>query len=562
MSLERFPGRTLKGGYEVQRVIGKGGFGSVFLARDTRSESLVAVKVFEPDKTSLIDVTEEARNQQFLHHERIVPVYWHDIEEVNAHGKKEEYPFIVMKYADNGTLNDQIWKYGRLAKSENEARGNVGIKAVVIAVGQVAQGVQYAHNNKILHRDLKPANILFHNRPEKPQTQDLLISDFGIAVKGHTGDYDFTRQIVKGTLPYMAPEQIDGKAVYASDQYSLGIIAYEAITGQRPFTAEDITQLMKAQIFDPPPAFENILGKNMNSVLAELEIVVARSLAKNPKDRYGRIQDFSKDFAETYVRAKENQDKQRKIIDARVKRLPDEKILLREKSSWEAFFHRFIEVPKPPKELLETWKRAAERGFGTFEAHYLPVIQLSKYLNNRSWQAKPSDWFWQQIDKGLINRDADKLGGNWILIDRITKPDYDNGQQMYQGDPFEGVIAALRKEKKLKSNSLRSTPEGSRFGISWDNLTNIVLPEFAEQLGVDKSKIRLPRAIEFNVLGNIFHPYWGLNKTSEWFQDEFGHEGFLRLVGGRFDLGGLRRVNYDASQNNSTYFGFRPLIEF
>ncbi len=132
-------------------------------------------------------------------------------------GVENDVPFLVMNYAPNGTLRQLHPSGTRLSPA-----------TIASYVEQVAEALQYAHEEKLIHRDVKPENMLLGRGNE------VLLSDFGIAVIAESTHYQ-TSQEVGGTAPYMAPEQIRGKPCPASDQYALGVVVYEWLSGNRPF---------------------------------------------------------------------------------------------------------------------------------------------------------------------------------------------------------------------------------------------------------------------------------------------------------------------------------------
>src|SRR5262249_49852456 len=141
-------------------------------------------------------------------------------------------PFLVMEYAPNGTLRQKLPKGQPMTPAE-----------ILPYVKQVADALQYAHEEKLVHRDIKPENMLLSRRGE------VLLSDFGIALVVQSSRYQSTQDGV-GTLAYMAPEQIQGRPRSASDQYALGVVIYEWLTGERPFRgsmSEVVAQHLSAQ---------------------------------------------------------------------------------------------------------------------------------------------------------------------------------------------------------------------------------------------------------------------------------------------------------------------------
>ena len=155
-------------------------------------------------------------------------------------------------------------------------------KVILPYVKQVAAALQYAHNQKLIHCDIKPENMLIGPRNE------VLLSDFGIATVVHQTSVKNTQSIA-GTAIYMAPEQFRRRIHIASDQYSLGIVVYEWLCGQPPFTEGDFIQLGFQHNSDPPPSLR---GK-VPSLSPDIEKVVMIALAKNPDQRFASIQAFA-----------------------------------------------------------------------------------------------------------------------------------------------------------------------------------------------------------------------------------------------------------------------------
>ena len=204
----------------------------------------------------------EAETIATLAHPSIVRVFDFDVQ--------EGVPFVVMEYAPNGSLRRRF------------PRGSlVPLPQIISLVKQVADALQYAHEQKFIHRDVKPENMLLGRREE------VLLSDFGLAAWAHSTASLSTQGIV-GTIAYMAPEQIQGHPRAASDQYALGVVVYEWFCGVPPFVG-DTVQLMYQHIHVPPPS----LHERVAMISPEVEQVVFMALAKEPKQRFVRVAAFA-----------------------------------------------------------------------------------------------------------------------------------------------------------------------------------------------------------------------------------------------------------------------------
>ena len=272
MEIKELIGVTL-GTCTIERVIGHGGMGAVFLAQQSRPTRTVAVKVLFPgseydadqQQIFLARFRREADTVAKLEHKNILPVY--EYAEAVLDGKSLAY--IVMPYIRGGTLRERMDDMRRRGASFD-------LNAVASYISQVADALSYAHSLGVVHRDIKPANLLFH------QDGRLLLSDFGIvrlsAMPGLTSVGSFV-----GTAEYASPEQIGSNEVDArSDNYSLGIILYELLTGNVPFTGTNPFAVMAKQLNDPVPSIRAFRP----DLSPEVEAVVIKSLAKNPANRY------------------------------------------------------------------------------------------------------------------------------------------------------------------------------------------------------------------------------------------------------------------------------------
>src|SRR6185437_13354128 len=253
------------GRYQLEREIGRGAMGIVYLGRDTAINRMVAIKAIplasEFSDAELVEARSrffrEAETAGRLNHPNIVTIY--DV------GEERGLAYIAMEYLKGRHLSDY-------AKSNNlmEPRKVLGI------IARTADALGFAHKQQVVHRDIKPANLMYD-----PGTDVLKITDFGIARLSGAGS---TRTgIVLGTPSFMSPEQLEGRTVTGhSDLFSLGVSLFQLLTGQLPFAADSMTGLMQqiAEMPHPP------LRAFRPDLPACVESVIDRALAKNPDARY------------------------------------------------------------------------------------------------------------------------------------------------------------------------------------------------------------------------------------------------------------------------------------
>lgn len=286
-------GRIINGGYEVGSLIASGGFASVYHGRDRQGRN-VALKISKAPvafrSSTLINdphkPEREAQIQLSLHHENILPVYWFGVERYN----NREYPFLVMKHASEGSLSDHLEEGVPLAPGE-----------ALDFLLQAANGVQAAHDEGVIHGDLKSDNLLL-DFDKKSNSLVVLISDFGGSFIA-PADIDATQQLhISITKKYAAPEQIreDGQVSKATDQYSLGIIAFRLLAGKVPFYGKTFDDYIFAHNHLSPPSFQEVCGDTLNPILRALEPVVRRALEKDPKKRYASVIEFAQALKEAY----------------------------------------------------------------------------------------------------------------------------------------------------------------------------------------------------------------------------------------------------------------------
>jgi predicted ATPase len=209
--------------------------------------------------------------QGFLTEARIIARLKHpNIVQVLDFGVEGAMPFLVMEYAPGGNLR------------QRHPRGTqLPLATIVSYVRQISEALQYAHQGRVIHRDLKPENMLLGRRNE------VLLSDFGIAAVIHSSLSQQT-QNAAGTIVYMAPEQIQAHPSPASDQYALGIVVYEWLSGDCPFQGTAMEIAIKHTLAPPPSLTEKV-----STITLEVEQVVVRALAKDPELRFASVQAFA-----------------------------------------------------------------------------------------------------------------------------------------------------------------------------------------------------------------------------------------------------------------------------
>ena len=257
--------------YRIEREIGRGGWGLVYVAHDLRNDRRVAIKLLRGEFTGSVSGDRSRREIEILsrlHHPNIVALYdW---------GEFERAPWYAMSYVDGETLR---------ARLDRERQLPIG-EALRIA-REVAVALAYAHSSDVVHRDVKPENILLRG-------SDVLVADFGIAraiTHAATKEWITSSGVQIGTPAYMSPEQasaapdVDGR----SDIYSLGCVLYEMLTGAQPFSGSSPTALVARHVLDPVPPISTV----RRSVPRPVEDVVYRALSKSPADRFATAAEFA-----------------------------------------------------------------------------------------------------------------------------------------------------------------------------------------------------------------------------------------------------------------------------
>ncbi len=253
------------GKYKILSTIGSGGFGTVYLADDTWIDKKVALKVPHKQGVDFGELLREPRLLASLNHPNIVTILTAE--------KQENVFFIVMEFVPGETLETIIARDGAL-----------DVARALDYTCQIANAVDHAHKHGVLHRDLRPSNVLVNDRGL------LKVADFGtsrfleIAAHGTT---------VIGSPPYMAPEQFQGKAVFASDIYSLGVTLYQMFTGELPYATPspaDFDRLMSGDLVTPP-------RQKNPKVPRALSDIVMRAMAPAIQHRYQRVHELLDDVS-------------------------------------------------------------------------------------------------------------------------------------------------------------------------------------------------------------------------------------------------------------------------
>lgn len=252
------------GNYRLLRLLGRGGFADVYLGKHLHLNTLAAIKVLQMRLigNNLEQFRAEARAIASLTHPHIVRVL--------DFGVERGIPFLVMDYAPNGTLRRLYPNHTPLSPD-----------TIVPYVMQLSAALQYAHERKMIHRDIKPENMLLG------QNHEVLLSDFGLASTAQSSSSLDTGEMA-GTIHYMSPEQIQGKPRPASDQYALGVVVYEWLSGTRPFSGT-YWEIATQHLSVPPPS----LREKVPGISCDLEQVVLIALEKDVHRRFASVRAFA-----------------------------------------------------------------------------------------------------------------------------------------------------------------------------------------------------------------------------------------------------------------------------
>jgi eukaryotic-like serine/threonine-protein kinase len=287
MSLEGY----LLGHYRLQRLIGSGSIGDIYLAQDTHVPRPVAVKVLRTEKDVSSDsstsreaerlLEREMKTISLLDHPHILPIFDYGTEQIDTDART----YLVMPYRPEGSLRNWLL--------QQESTILLNPYKIIHILLQAADALQHAHERQILHQDIKPANFLIRMRNSVTEIPDVLLADFGLAKFIDVASS--VSQNVRGTPIYMPPEQWEGQPVPASDQYALAVMAFLMLTGHTPFRGTP-GQVMHQHIHASPPVPSTINPHLPTAV----NIVLLRALAKQPQERFPSVLQFAQALQQAF----------------------------------------------------------------------------------------------------------------------------------------------------------------------------------------------------------------------------------------------------------------------
>nr|HET6900971.1 serine/threonine-protein kinase [Ktedonobacteraceae bacterium] len=263
-------GKQIGSSYRIVAELGRGGFGDVYLGQHIffANRPPVAIKLlhtFLRSPKERDQFIQEAQLLNSLTHPHILPI-------LDA-GMHESLPFIVMEYASGGSLQDRI---------DQQPDQTFPVEEAITILTHIGEALHYAHQQNIVHRDLKPDNVLFNSKGE------AMLADFGLAAILSSAR---TRDMGSGGTPaYMAPEMFEGKVSVKSDQYALGCIAYELVTGRKPFEVEGLpviaVQYQHAKVEPTAPTQHN------PRISSPIEQGILKAMAKDRANRHVDVRTF------------------------------------------------------------------------------------------------------------------------------------------------------------------------------------------------------------------------------------------------------------------------------
>ncbi|HEY4954436.1 MAG TPA: protein kinase [Gemmatimonadaceae bacterium] len=269
---------ALSSRYKLERELGRGGMATVYLANDLRHDRRVALKVLHPELSSALGPDRFLREIKLaarLNHPHIVPLF--------DSGEAAGFLFYVMPVVEGESLRDRLLRDGQIPLEE----------ALQIVRG-IASALDYAHRQNIVHRDIKPENVML-------QEGEAMVMDFGIAkaVSVAAGDTLTQTGMMVGTPAYVSPEQAAGDSVVdgRSDQYSLGCVLYEMLSGRKPFVGATAQAVLSKRFTEPVPSIRTVFA----SAPEEVEVALGKALAKDATERYSTTMEFARALVASHL---------------------------------------------------------------------------------------------------------------------------------------------------------------------------------------------------------------------------------------------------------------------
>jgi serine/threonine protein kinase len=289
------------GDYDIYGELGRGGMAAVYLGLDLALNRKVAIKTMLPELVSkegmVARFKREAQTAAALSHPHVIQIF--------TVKSTEKLVYFVMKFIE-----------GRSLESVINDKGGIPLDMAQVLLGQVGGALAYAHRKSVIHRDIKPANIMID------EDGWAIVTDFGIAKVQVEQNLTATGTAI-GTPHYMSPEQFHNKAVTgASDQYSLGIVAYEMLTGKKPFDGGTYAEIITQHLFEGAPDPRTVKPDIPEGAVA----VIKKMLAKDPADRFTDCEEAVKAFAAVHIEAKKSNDVVRTQMISLAKSGPQKKV--------------------------------------------------------------------------------------------------------------------------------------------------------------------------------------------------------------------------------------------
>lgn len=279
---DQFIGSSL-GKYNLIEYLGEGGMAKVYKAYHPDLQRYAAIKILHPeylnDEKFIHRFKEEAQNLAVLRHPNIVQVYDASI--------TTKFPYIIMEFVEGKTLKQFIKEYAR-------SQTRIPITYTLRIIYSLGLALSFAHRNKIIHRDIKPANVILESSGR------VVLTDFGLAKLQEQPEKESSRT-VEGTPAYISPEQALGRGAQPrSDQYSLGVLFFEMLTGRQPYSGEDPVTMAISHATNTIPSPQEYYPE----IPDEVAEIVIRATHKNPEERYPQISDLLKDLIKVRIKSK------------------------------------------------------------------------------------------------------------------------------------------------------------------------------------------------------------------------------------------------------------------